>query len=182
MVRAASTSIPKAWPGRCSPADRWRALIAPSARNRSPGRTRRPASNASRAGRCTACPGPSSRGSTTRAVPTTPTISGSIVYNTLGLGEDVPIAIANGSESLLALVNGKFVDIRIPYPLGFFSQERRWPDRRSESRLEGPCVCGRHQARAPTSIAKAARTFCRKSSRCRCVRIRWQTDAVKKIG
>jgi hypothetical protein len=44
------------------------------------------------------------------------------VYNTLGLGKDVPIACANGSESLLALVDGKFVDIRIPYPLGFFSK------------------------------------------------------------
>jgi len=44
------------------------------------------------------------------------------VYNTLGLGKDVPIATANGSESLLALVDGKFVDIRIPYPLGFFSK------------------------------------------------------------
>ncbi len=44
------------------------------------------------------------------------------LYNTLGLGANVPIASANGSESLLALVDGKFVDIRIPYPLGFFSK------------------------------------------------------------
>jgi hypothetical protein len=44
------------------------------------------------------------------------------VYNTLGLGKDVPIAIANGSESLLALVDGKFVDLRIPYPMGFFAK------------------------------------------------------------
>jgi hypothetical protein len=44
------------------------------------------------------------------------------VHNTLGLGNDVPIAMANGSESMLALVNGKFVDLRIPYPLGFFSK------------------------------------------------------------
>ncbi len=44
------------------------------------------------------------------------------VHNTLGLGNDVPIAIANGSESLLALVNGKFVNIRLPYPLGFFAK------------------------------------------------------------
>jgi hypothetical protein len=44
------------------------------------------------------------------------------VHNTLGLGNDVPVAIANGSESLLALVNGKFVDLRIPYPLGFFAK------------------------------------------------------------
>ena len=28
----------------------------------------------------------------------------------------------NGAESLLALVNGKFVDIRVPYPLGFFTK------------------------------------------------------------
>jgi hypothetical protein len=43
-------------------------------------------------------------------------------YNTLGLGPNVPIAEANGSESLLALVNGKFVSIHIPYPMGFFSK------------------------------------------------------------
>jgi hypothetical protein len=43
-------------------------------------------------------------------------------YNTLGLGANVPIAEANGSESLLALVNGKFVSIHVPYPMGFFSK------------------------------------------------------------
>ncbi len=43
-------------------------------------------------------------------------------FNTLGLGANVPIATTNGGESLLALVGGKFVDIRIPYPLGFFSK------------------------------------------------------------
>ncbi|MEQ1946959.1 MAG: carboxypeptidase-like regulatory domain-containing protein [Bryobacteraceae bacterium] len=43
-------------------------------------------------------------------------------YNTLGLGANVPIAEANGSESLLALVNGKFIDLHIPYPMGFFSK------------------------------------------------------------
>jgi hypothetical protein len=43
-------------------------------------------------------------------------------YNTLGLGKDVPIAMANGSESLMAVVDGKIVDLRIPYPLGFFTK------------------------------------------------------------
>lgn len=43
-------------------------------------------------------------------------------FNTLGLGADVPIASANGGEALLALVNGQFVNLRIPYPLGFFSK------------------------------------------------------------
>jgi hypothetical protein len=43
-------------------------------------------------------------------------------YNTLGLGANVPYATANGGEALLALVDGKFVTLRVPYPLGFFSK------------------------------------------------------------
>lgn len=43
-------------------------------------------------------------------------------FNTLGLGKDVPIAETNGGESLLAVVDGKMVDIRVPYPLGFFTK------------------------------------------------------------
>ncbi len=42
--------------------------------------------------------------------------------NTLGLGKDVPVAMANGGEELLALVDGKMVSLRIPYPMGFFSK------------------------------------------------------------
>ena len=43
-------------------------------------------------------------------------------YNVLGLGANVPIASANGGERLLALVKGKFVSLRVPYPLGFFTK------------------------------------------------------------
>ena len=43
-------------------------------------------------------------------------------FNTLGLGRDVPIASTNGGESLLAVVDGKFVNLRVPYPLGFFTK------------------------------------------------------------
>jgi len=43
-------------------------------------------------------------------------------YNTLGLGANVPFAMTNGGEALLAIVDGKFVSIRIPYPLGFFAK------------------------------------------------------------
>ncbi len=43
-------------------------------------------------------------------------------YNTLGLGANVPIINANGGESLLAVVDGKLVDLRVPYPLGFFTK------------------------------------------------------------
>jgi hypothetical protein len=43
-------------------------------------------------------------------------------FNTLGLGANTPIATGNSSDSLLALVNGKFVVLRVPYPLGFFAK------------------------------------------------------------
>jgi hypothetical protein len=42
--------------------------------------------------------------------------------NTLGLGKDIPIALTNGGEALLALVKGEWVSLRVPYPLGFFSK------------------------------------------------------------
>ena len=44
------------------------------------------------------------------------------VHDTLGLGRNTPIATGNGSDSLLALVNGKWVVLRVPYPLGFFAK------------------------------------------------------------
>jgi hypothetical protein len=43
-------------------------------------------------------------------------------FDTLGLGKNVPIATGNSSDSLLALVNGKWVVMRVPYPLGFFAK------------------------------------------------------------
>jgi len=44
------------------------------------------------------------------------------VFQKLGLGANVPLAMTNGGEAVTALVNGKFVVIRIPYPMGFFSK------------------------------------------------------------
>jgi hypothetical protein len=41
-------------------------------------------------------------------------------FDTFGLGRNVPIAMGNLSDSILALVDGKFVTLRIPYPGGFF--------------------------------------------------------------
>jgi len=48
-------------------------------------------------------------------------------FDTFGLGKNVPIATGNANESLLALVNGKFVNLRVPYPLGFYT---KWMDGR----------------------------------------------------
>jgi hypothetical protein len=46
------------------------------------------------------------------------------IFNTLGLGENIPIANGSGSDSLIALVpeTEEFVHMRVPYPLGFYSR------------------------------------------------------------
>lgn len=43
-------------------------------------------------------------------------------HNTLGLGEDVPFATGNLFDGVHALVDGKFITLRIPYPLGFYTK------------------------------------------------------------
>ena len=43
-------------------------------------------------------------------------------HDTLGLGANVPIATGNLSDGVHALVDGKFVTLRIPYPLGFYAK------------------------------------------------------------
>ncbi len=43
-------------------------------------------------------------------------------FDTLGLGENVPIVIGNASDSLLALVDEEVVTLRVPYPMGFFGK------------------------------------------------------------
>jgi hypothetical protein len=43
-------------------------------------------------------------------------------FNTFGLGANTPIATGNASDALLALVGGKFVTLRVPYPMGFYAK------------------------------------------------------------
>ena len=45
-------------------------------------------------------------------------------FNTLGLGENIPIAAGSGSDSLLVLdpETKEWVVLRVPYPLGFYSR------------------------------------------------------------
>jgi hypothetical protein len=45
-------------------------------------------------------------------------------FDTFGMGKNVPIATGNGSDSLLALSQstGKFVVLRVPYPMGFYAK------------------------------------------------------------
>jgi hypothetical protein len=43
-------------------------------------------------------------------------------FDTLGLGRGVPIATGNLNEGLLAFVNGRFLVLRVPYPLGYYTK------------------------------------------------------------
>ena len=55
-------------------------------------------------------------------------------FDTFGLGRDVPIATGNLNEGLLALANGRFVTLRVPYPLGFYT---KWMDGRIDDAAAG---------------------------------------------
>lgn len=48
-------------------------------------------------------------------------------FNTSGLGENIPINTGNGSEGLLALKDGAWVVLRVPYPMGYYT---KWMDGR----------------------------------------------------
>jgi hypothetical protein len=48
-------------------------------------------------------------------------------FDTFGLGENTPINTGNLSEGLLALDDGEWVVLRVPYPLGFYT---KWLDGR----------------------------------------------------
>jgi hypothetical protein len=47
--------------------------------------------------------------------------------NILGLGPNTPLATGNDSDAILAVVDGKVIDLRIPYPMGYFA---KWIDGR----------------------------------------------------
>jgi hypothetical protein len=55
-------------------------------------------------------------------------------FDTFGLGRNVPIATGNLNDALLALVDGKFVVLRVPYPLGYYT---KWLDGRIDDAKKG---------------------------------------------
>ena len=44
-------------------------------------------------------------------------------HDILGLGANTPIATGNQSDSLHALMDGRIVELRVPYPMGFFAKQ-----------------------------------------------------------
>ncbi len=66
-------------------------------------------------------------------------------FDTLGLGQNTPIITGNSSDSLLALVNGKFTILRVPYPLGFFAKGM-------DGRFDDPKAAGRAKESGPPGV------------------------------
>jgi hypothetical protein len=55
-------------------------------------------------------------------------------FDTSGLGPNTPINTGNASEGLLALKDGKFVVLRVPYPTGYYT---KWMDGRIDDARAG---------------------------------------------
>jgi hypothetical protein len=73
-------------------------------------------------------------------------------FDTFGLGKNVPIATGNANESLLALVDGTFVNLRVPYPMGFYST---WMDGRVDdpnAGWKGKGMWATYSTRAPFHV------------------------------
>ena len=73
-------------------------------------------------------------------------------HDTFGLGTNVPIATGNANEALLAFVNGKFVTLRVPYPMGFYT---KWMDGRFDDPnggWKGKGLWATYSTRAPFHI------------------------------
>jgi hypothetical protein len=69
-----------------------------------------------------AFPGPNYKGATDSASADTAYYNFVDRFDLLGIGKNIPLATGNGSEGLLALVDGKFLTFRVPYPMGFYAK------------------------------------------------------------
>jgi hypothetical protein len=69
-----------------------------------------------------AYPGPNYQGATDSASADSAYYNFVDRFDLLGTGKDIPLATGNESEGLLALIDGKFLTFRVPYPMGFYGK------------------------------------------------------------
>jgi hypothetical protein len=78
--------------------------------------------------------------------------------NTLGLGDNTPINTGNLSGGMLALNEGEWVRLRVPYPLGFYT---KWMDGRIDdpnAGWKGRGIWATYSSRAPFHMETGAGT------------------------
>jgi hypothetical protein len=67
-------------------------------------------------------PGPNYKGATESGSADTAYYNFVDRFDMLGMGKNVSLATGNGTEALLALIDGKFMTFRVPYPMGFYAK------------------------------------------------------------
>ena len=72
-------------------------------------------------------------------------------FDTFGLGRNVPIDTGNASEGLLVLKDGKWIVLRVPYPLGYYTKwlDGRIDDPKAGWKGRGSVVHGQHARPVP---------------------------------
>ena len=121
-------------------------------------------------------PGPQLGGITDNGSGETPYYAWVDQHNTFGLGNDVPFATGNQNDPLIALVDGKPLNLVVPYPMGFWAKALDGSVSTTRMAAGRAAASGRTPAPAPRSTSKAARARRRRSCTSRCVLIRSRTD------
>ena len=67
-------------------------------------------------------PGPNYKGATESASADSAYYDFVDRFELLGLGKNIPLVTGNESEAILALVDGKFLTLRVPYPMGYYGK------------------------------------------------------------
>jgi len=73
-------------------------------------------------------------------------------FDMLGVGKNVPIATGNESEALLALVDGKFLTFRVPYPMGFYAKGMDGRIDDAKGGWKGKAIWTTYATRAPFHV------------------------------
>ncbi len=98
-------------------------------------------------------------------------------HDAVGLGKDVPYSTANLNDGFAALVNGKMVSLRIPYPMGFYAKglDARIDD--PKAGWKGKGLWSSEGDRTPW-LKEGGKGSCRLPSTSRFVPTRSRTDCV----
>ena len=101
-------------------------------------------------------PGPNYKGATESGSADTAYYNFVDRFDMLGMGKNVSLATGNGSEALLALIDGKFLTFRVPYPMGFYAKglDGRIDDAKAAGRER---ASGRPTRRAPRSTSEGGK-------------------------
>jgi hypothetical protein len=95
-------------------------------------------------------------------------------HDIFGLGRNVPFATGNLADSLEALVDGKFITLRIPYPMGFHAKGLDGRIDEPKAGWKGKAVWSAYAGRATNHIEGG------KGTRPKVVKVQFRPDPLAK--